>query len=94
MPRLMNGRAKAAKGCSKTRGEMCLHRWPVLGLGEIDFGVEIDWLRDPLSGMRWRLEYHGDVALLRGDGSDVRILWEINRLGHLLTPGLCVCGDR
>ncbi|MGB9178208.1 MAG: alginate lyase family protein, partial [Pyrinomonadaceae bacterium] len=29
--------------------------------------------------------YHADIALLRGDGSDVRVLWELNRLGHLIT---------
>jgi Heparinase II/III-like protein/Heparinase II/III N-terminus len=61
------------------------HRWPLLGYGVIDFGREIDWLREPVSGVRWPHEYHGDVALVRGDGSDVRVLWELNRLGQLLT---------
>jgi Heparinase II/III N-terminus/Heparinase II/III-like protein len=60
------------------------HRWPLLGYGTFDFGREIDWLREPASGVRWPLEYGGDVALVRGDGSDVRVLWELNRLGHLL----------
>lgn len=63
------------------------HRWPLLGYGVMDFGAEIDWLRDPSSGVRWPLDYHGDVQLVRGDGSDVRVLWELNRLGHLLTLG-------
>src|SRR5947209_4557518 len=61
------------------------HRWPLLGYGTLDFGEEVDWLRDPASGARWPLRYHGDVRLARGDGSDVRVLWELNRLGHLLT---------
>src|SRR5438105_2988930 len=60
------------------------HRWPLLGYGTLDFGAEVDWLREPVSGARWPLAYHGDVALMRGDGSDVRVLWELNRLGHLL----------
>lgn len=60
------------------------HRWPLLGYGTLDFGAEIDWLREPVSGARWPLSYHGDVGLVRGDGSDVRVLWELNRLGHLL----------
>ncbi|MDQ3134542.1 MAG: heparinase II/III family protein, partial [Acidobacteriota bacterium] len=63
------------------------HRWPLLGFGELELGTEINWLRDPSSGACWSLEYHGDVKLWRGDGSDVRVLWELNRLAHLLTLG-------
>ena len=43
-----------------------------------------DWRRDPRSGYEWPLDYHRDIQLLRSDGSDIRILWELNRLGHLL----------
>jgi hypothetical protein len=63
------------------------HRWPLLGYGVLEFGDEVDWLREPVSGARWPLRYHCDVALVRGDGSDVRVLWELNRLGQLLTLG-------
>jgi heparinase II/III-like protein len=45
---------------------------------------EPEWLRDPLSGYVWPLDYHRDLNLIRNDGSDVRVLWELNRLGHLL----------
>jgi hypothetical protein len=31
------------------------------------------------------LDYHGDINLMRGDGSDARVLWELNRLGHFIT---------
>ncbi|MCA1557273.1 MAG: hypothetical protein LC731_01890, partial [Acidobacteria bacterium] len=31
------------------------HRWPVLGFGEKQFGDEIEWRRDPLSGYEWPL---------------------------------------
>ena len=44
----------------------------------------VEWRRDPLSGYLWPLDYHRDLKLMRGDGSDVRALWELNRLGHLL----------
>src|SRR5205807_2978661 len=63
------------------------HRWPLLGFGAIDFGNEIDWLREPVSGIRWPADYHQDIKLVRDDGSDIRVLWELNRLGHLLTLG-------
>lgn len=61
------------------------HSWPLLGFGERAFGKPIEWTRDPLSNYVWPLDYHRDIKLLRGDGSDVRVLWELNRLGHFLT---------
>ncbi len=45
---------------------------------------EIEWRRDPLSKYLWPLDYHRDLKLIRSDGSDVRVVWELNRLGHLL----------
>lgn len=70
------------------------HEWPLLGYGVLSFGEEIEWLREPVSGARWPLEYHGDVALVRGDGSDVRVLWELNRLGHLVVLGRAYVASR
>jgi len=61
------------------------HSWPLLGLGERSFGKEIEWRRDPLSNYVWPLDYHRDLKLMRADGSDVRVLWELNRVGHCLT---------
>jgi hypothetical protein len=55
-----------------------------LGFGEQFFGKEIHWRRDPLSNYVWPLDYHRDLKLMRADGSDVRVLWELNRLGHFL----------
>jgi hypothetical protein len=61
------------------------HSWPLLGIGERNFGPQINWHRDPLSEVEWPLEYHADLNLFRNDGSDVRVLWELNRLAHFLT---------
>ena len=61
------------------------HAWPLLGFGEKCFGPRIQWTRDPLSNYVWPLDYHRDITLIRTDGSDVRVLWELNRLGHFLT---------
>jgi len=64
------------------------HRWRLLGYGEKEFGKEkIDWLRDPLSGSRWPLAYHASLTLARQDGSDARVLWELNRLSHFIKMG-------
>jgi hypothetical protein len=55
-----------------------------IGFGEQFFGKEIQWRRDPLSNYVWPLDYHRDLKLMRADGSDVRLVWELNRLGHFL----------
>lgn len=71
------------------------HAWPLLGFGEKRFGKEIDWRRDPLSGYVWPPVFHADINFQRGDGSDVRVLWELNRLGHFITlaRAYAVTGD-
>ena len=61
------------------------HSWPLLGIGELNFGEQIDWHRDPLSQFHWPLEYYADLNLFRNDGSDARVLWELNRLAHFIT---------
>jgi hypothetical protein len=61
------------------------HCWPLLGWGEKCFGAEINWLRDPLSNYEWPLSYHADIIFSRRDGSDVRVLWELNRFNHILS---------
>jgi hypothetical protein len=60
-------------------------RWPLLGFGEFCFDSKDSWRRDPVSGKVYSLEYHNDVKLSQNDGSDVRVLWELNRFGHTLT---------
>ena len=64
------------------------HSWPLLGFGVKNFGDDIEWRRDPLSTFLWPLDYHRDIQLIRNDGSDARVLWELNRLGHLVTLSL------
>jgi len=64
------------------------HCWSLLGLGEKCFGAgEIDWNLDPLSGYDWPLAHHAEINLIRDDGSDVRVVWELNRMAHLVTLG-------
>jgi len=64
------------------------HCWPLLGFGEKCFGKEaIEWNRDPLSGFSWPLDYHADINLIRKDGSDARVVWELNRLSHFIILG-------
>lgn len=44
----------------------------------------IDWHRDFKRGVRWDPEvFHLDVVTVRGDGSDVKVPWELSRAQHL-----------
>jgi Heparinase II/III-like protein/Heparinase II/III N-terminus len=64
------------------------HCWPLVGFGEKCFGAgEIDWNLDPLSGFDWPITFHADINLIRNDGSDARVVWELNRFGHFITLG-------
>jgi len=72
------------------------HRWKLLGFGEQCFGEgEIQWNRDPLSGFDWPLDYHAEIELVRKDGSDARVVWELNRCAHFITLGraYAITGD-
>ena len=76
--------AELINAATKIAGE---HQWQLLGFGERNFGKQIEWRRDPLSGHVSPLTYHRDVQLIRDDGSDARVLWELNRMGHMITLG-------
>lgn len=52
-----------------------------------DLGPQIDWQRDPGSGVRWPLEHFTRTRLILGSGADVRVVWELNRLHHLVALG-------
>ena len=72
------------------------HCWPLLGFGEKCFGKEeINWNTDPLSGFSWPLDFHADLNLIRNDGSDARVTWELNRWSHFITLGraFAITGD-
>ncbi|HET6978258.1 MAG TPA: alginate lyase family protein [Pyrinomonadaceae bacterium] len=57
---------------------------PDESIAAASLGNPIQWTRDPLSNYVWPLDYHRDIKLMRSDGSDVRVLWELNRVGHFL----------
>jgi hypothetical protein len=87
------GGAAESDGLMREAREVVAHRRPLLGYGVLEFGREIDWLREPVSGARWPLRYHRDLAPAHG-GSDVRVLWELNRQGQLLTLGRAYAATR
>jgi hypothetical protein len=72
------------------------HRFDVLGSGLLERGPDIDWLADPRTGRRWPLRHGSLLPAGYGDGSDVRIVWELSRAQHLplLAAAFRMTGDR
>lgn len=52
-----------------------------------DLGEQIGWHRDPYSGIRWPLKHFSQTPLVIAAGADVRAVWELNRLHHLVALG-------
>jgi uncharacterized heparinase superfamily protein len=52
-----------------------------------DFGRQIDWHCDPVSGARWPLEHFTRMPVTLEEPADVRVVWELNRLHHFTTLG-------
>lgn len=59
-------------------------RWELAGFGSFTISGDNAWRRDPLGTKDWGLDYHADTVLVSDDGADVRVLWELNRLGHTI----------
>ena len=45
------------------------------------------WRRDLYTGVDWPLEPSSTLAIMRGDGSDIRTVWELSRCHHFLALG-------
>jgi hypothetical protein len=66
-------------------------RIDLLGSGEhrlVRADGRLDWHRDWKSGLGWPPGvFHTDLEVVRGDGSDVKLPWELSRCQHLLVLG-------
>jgi len=72
---------------SRLEAEAVLHHRVTLFSRAFDLGTKIDWHRDPQADVRWPLVHFTRVSLVLGQGADVRVVWELNRLHHLVTLG-------
>src|SRR5438270_3585317 len=71
---------------------ICQHRFDLLGYQELDYGPEIDWHLDRVSGIRAPLHpwYELDLANSAEVG-DPKVTWELNRHQHLVTLARAYC---
>jgi hypothetical protein len=56
----------------------------LLGAGPVRLGDPPAWRRDLYTGVEWPLEPSSRLRIARGDGSDIRTVWELSRGYHLL----------
>ena len=71
--------------------------WTILGHPPAPLGRLPDWQRDFVSGRRWDPKLPSRrQPIVRGDGSDIKIPWEISRLQHLPSVALAfrLTGER
>jgi hypothetical protein len=54
-----------------------------------EYGADIDWQADPVSGKRWPSVFHADVPVHGGDAGfgDVKHVWELSRHQFLIDLG-------
>ena len=75
---------------------LCDHRVELLGYGAVDLGVEINWHRDPVTGIEWpRRFWAGYDPVHDAAHGDSKTIHELNRQQHLprLGKAYFVTGD-
>ncbi len=72
------------KHAALTRG----HRFEFFGR-EFQYGSDIDWQADPVTGSQWPVRFHADVLVDDGDVGcgDVKHVWELSRQQYLIDLG-------
>ncbi|HSJ16051.1 MAG TPA: heparinase II/III family protein, partial [Longimicrobiales bacterium] len=56
----------------------------LIGSGPRSLGVPPSWRTDLYSGLEWPLEQSHGLRFVRGDGSDIRTVWELSRGYHFI----------
>jgi hypothetical protein len=63
--------------------EIVAHRFDLLGSGPTELGRQIEWRADFKTGRRWPLRHGSLLPVSYGDGSDIKVPWELSRAQHL-----------
>ncbi|MCD6309547.1 MAG: alginate lyase family protein [Candidatus Eremiobacteraeota bacterium] len=68
----------------KDADEILEHTFDLLGSGPRNLGKKIDWHKDFKTGTRWNPSVHfTKQPVIKGDGSDVKVPWELSRFSFL-----------
>jgi len=87
--------AEARAALLERADAVCRHEFDLLGSGPVDLGPEIDWHADFKTGRRWPSSHISEIPIVFGDGSDIKVPWELSRFQHLplLAAAHRVTGD-
>ena len=66
---------------------ICLGDFPWFGYGRVNLGLPPRWNLDFVSGKDWPRTAAADLAVVRHDGSDVKVPWELSRMQFLPVLG-------
>ena len=66
---------------------LCEGKFCWFGYGPVELGTPPQWNLDFVSGLTWSLSPSESLPLMRHDGSDVKVPWEISRLQFLPVLG-------
>jgi len=70
---------------------ICQHNFDLLGSGKRNVDArpgKIDWHRDFKSGKKWPPDvFFRDIPLVKGDGAEIHVSWELSRFQHAPTLG-------
>jgi len=78
----------AARLTTQQAEKIMVHRFDLLGSGEVDLGKKIDWHTDFKNGYTWPREHHTRLTLTSPKGGfDVKVPWELSRFHHAVRLG-------
>ncbi len=95
MRALFETRYRAERDDMRARAaETRAHRFTFFGQ-TFDYGEDIPWQHDPVTGRPWPAVFHADVPVHRGDvgSGDVKHVWELSRQQYLVDLGRAVFLD-
>lgn len=73
---------------------ICNGRIPFLSYETQDLGLSPNWNADFVSGKEWPMESSYSLPVVRFDGSDIKVPWELSRLQFLPVLGKAYCLTR
>jgi hypothetical protein len=83
MPTVARFEASLDDSVVRLADEIVAHRFDLLGSGPTELGPTIDWRADFKTGRRWPLRHGSLLPVSYGDGSDIKVPWELSRGQHL-----------
>ncbi|HJX84341.1 MAG TPA: heparinase II/III family protein, partial [Candidatus Angelobacter sp.] len=90
-PRLDDVSSEQRRTILELADGICQRRIPFLSYETQNMGSSPNWNADFVSGKEWPMEPSHSLAVVRFDGSDIKVPWELSRLQFLPILGKAFC---